>query len=645
MLGIRQRRQPPSPPAPSDDRRCTGTTKTGKPCSRWSRPDDDRCASHVPKREIARTGERSNSGSIVSAVATIRLDSAWRTWKLGSREWQKEAWRLYDITGQLRFVANSIANQMSRARMFVGEIDAAGEALTETDDERIAALARGPLGVGDAKAEAIRLLGINLFVAGEAYIIAEDSGSEAADRWYVVSTEQISRRGDDIVINRPALFGGGSRVVDTDNDLVIRVWTPHPANIDEPDSPTRSALPDLRELEAIRKREIAELDSRLTGAGVWFLPESLDFPRSPDNPDQTFGEELTETAGISMTDRASAQAMVPIISTVPDELIDRIQPPVTFWSELSEHLLPLKQAALRSLAQSLDAPIETIEGNSESNHWNLWLTREETILTHIEPPLARIADALTQAFLMFALEAQGVDPERFAYGFSTNSLRVRGDRSPDALNLVDRGLLIDERAVEAANYSADDIPTGEDRLRQWAWRIANENPQAALGDASVRQLIGLNGAPATATEDIQVTEQVDEDNPRELPDGDGIPEDDPSNPSASIDPGLLACCELAVLRALELAGGRLVPRRPNSAVRHELHVMAPNAPTESAANRALAGAWTHFPSVAGHLSITDVQGLELLLHKYTLALLMHRKPHATELLQDVITRALRGSRA
>jgi hypothetical protein len=309
---------------------------------------------------------------MTASVALVELDGVgWQTWRPGSRAWQTEAWRLYDITGQMRFVANWVGNSCSRCRLYVAEVGPDGETAGETEDDDVAVLAAGPLGTGPAKDEALRLLGINLYVPGESYIVAEaEGGGRGEDAWWVVSGNQMRRTGDRVLIRRSLLHGGGDLLYRPGVDLILRVWTPHPADTDEPDSPTRSAIPDLREIEAIRKREFAELDSRLAGAGILPLPQGIDFPRGDDDPPglDGFYALLQRVMGTSLQNRSSAEALVPILMTAPPETIDKIKL-VTFWSELSDQLLPMREAAVKSLAQSLDVPPEILLGVGDVNHW------------------------------------------------------------------------------------------------------------------------------------------------------------------------------------------------------------------------------------------------------------------------------------
>lgn len=636
------RRRPPAPPRPPADRACTATTRTGRACTQWTRPGTDTCAAHTP-RPRRPPGEQSNTRGLVAASWTVRFEgAAWRDWKPGNREWQADAWRLYDITGQLRFVARSVASAMSRCKLYVAELDEAGNEIGEAKDTQIAALAAVPLGIA-RRAENIQLLSLCLFVAGEGYIVAEsEADTEGGDLWYVVSGAAVKRQGNLVTVKRPRQYGGGEFALRAE-DSIIQVWTPHPNNDDEPDSPTRSAIPPLRELELIRKREFAELESRLLGGGVWFLPESIDFPRKDDDPEWDFVDELIETAGISISDQASAKAKVPITVTVPDELVDKIQPPTTFWSELSEQLLPMKEAALRDLAQSLDAPPEVMTGLSETNHWSAWLIDEDTIKTHYEPPLQRIAEAMTSGYLWGALKALGKDPARYAYRFSTAPLRVRSDRTADAIQLHGLGLLSDEETVEAANWQREAMPAKEERLRRLAEKALDAAPQVVLMDPELRALVGFQQPPPVLPEaeagPIQVESEVTPPGP---PEPRALPEQ-PAGPPEAGEAALVAGCELVVLRALELAGGRLVPHRERGDTpKHLLHTRVAAADTATA-ERALAGAWAHLGIVAAAHRM-DAGQLERLLHGYTVELLTRGRAHDAGLLGTLLAAARAGAR-
>src|SRR5690554_1424374 len=94
----------------------------------------------------------------------VPLDSAssWKTWKFSNRDWQIEAWRLYDIVPEHRFLANWIGDSVSQARLFVTEVGETGEETGEVADPRIARLAAVPLGGGAQRDDNLRLAGVDL---------------------------------------------------------------------------------------------------------------------------------------------------------------------------------------------------------------------------------------------------------------------------------------------------------------------------------------------------------------------------------------------------------------------------------------------------------------------------------------------------
>lgn len=590
--------------------------------------------------------------ALTAAVSSVQMSgAAWKQWKFGDRSWQQEAWRLYDITGQLRFVANWVGNSISRCRLYVAEVDEDGEATTEVkDNPAVANLAAGPLGRGPAKDESLRLLGINLFVPGEAFIIAEADGQgEGVDRWFVVSGAQIKRSGDDIRINRSQLQGGGVMTYRDGVDLILRCWTPHPKSTDEPDSPTRSAIPDLREIEALRKREFAELDSRLAGAGLLGLPQDIDFPRNPDDPAGPAGfmAVLQRTMAASLADRSDASAMVPIMFTAPADALDKIRH-ITFWTELSAQLLPLKESALRSLAQDLDIPPEVMLGLGSANHWSAWAISEEAITTQIVPVLSRIADALTQGYLRAALEEMGLEPDRYVYEFDTAPLTTRPNRSADALNYHDKMLISDQAAREAGAFGDADMPTADEVLRRLLIKAVEGQP-GLLASPAVIELLGitleipeglLDGTEGGNGEIAGAGGEDDE----PVTDSESPPETNPvqtEQASRFVADPLLMVANLCVRRALALAGSRLVPHRqrdryPGTA-KHALHVK--HGPVEwSKTSALLAGAWDELPVVAEDLMV-DAAELQDLLHGYTTELLTRGIAHDHHLLRELLNRA------
>jgi hypothetical protein len=589
----------------------------------------------------------------------VSLDKsgAWATWRFGNREWQIEAWRLYDIVGELRFLASWIGDSVSQARLYVTRIDETGEEIGEVEDRSIAALASVPLGTGSQRDDNLRLLGIDLAVAGEAWIVGEAANTPKPEGWFVLSSGQIRREGGVISVRRPLQVGGEVLRLTDGQDMLIRAWRPHPNDIFQSDSPTRSAIPPLREIELLTKREFAELESRLVGAGVWFLPEGLDFPRSEGDPEGLDGflAYLQRVAAENIRDQSRASAMVPITVTVPDQMMEYVDKfkPVTFWSELSSSILEMKQAAIARVAASFEIPSELLAGLSDSNHWTAWAISEEGI-KRIKPYLACIADTLTRGFLVPTLKREGIDnAESYAYAFDVSPLAVRPNRLDEALQLRDRFLLSDNETVRSGAFRIEQMPTEDERIKMLLIQSVSTNPQlltdpgiqAALGIG--RQAIPIQGAPGQAPRALPAPD--DEQAPADGPPStvnEGMP--DTSVPSAAAVNRLAfsrliaIACDITVLRALELAGGRIATHQQRRMLggvpRHEIHTRVGPIPVAKA-TMALDGAWNHIPRLAKNLDIDEIV-LRDTLYDYCTDLISRGVSHTDELLASALNRVL-----
>lgn len=596
--------------------RCTGVAKRrrGAPCNNSPLPHTDRCRSHPRPPNSALT-----AASVRMSVAGV----GWKTWRWGDTAWQLEAWRLYDIIGEMRKYANMIGALVSKCRLYVAEIDQNGEPTKEVEDPEIAALAQAPLGKGPAKDEALRLLGIDLAVVGEAYIVAEAGGGpDGDDIWYVISGSEITAQGNTLIITRPAARGlSGELLFREGEDLLIRCWTPHPRRTMWADSSIRSAIPVLRKIEATMKRSFAELDSRLAGAGLLLMAQGVDFPRGDGVSSGVDGlaQVLMQTMATSIEDRSSSEAMVPIIATLPADVVDKVKH-LTFWSELSDKIQEMEDAAIRRLAVELDIPPEALTGIGGTNHWNAWAVEESTIKTFIEPILQRIAEALDHGFLDPALEFMGLDPEQYTFQFDTTPLKVRPDRAADANTLHGQLILSDEATRKANNFNDEDAPTPEEQVRRQLLSALPAKPEL-LADPNVQKILGISGLFDDKIATIGQPPQPEplpgeEPAPGGQPDEAGAPKpDEPSGASQRSEPNtnpargegtasssdaatmsvLQPVCSYAMVHALGLAGSRLVPHRQRDqwgpgVVKHLLNYHH-GAVSVERANKELRGAW------------------------------------------------------
>lgn len=619
--------------------------------------------------------------ALTGATAMVSFDgtSSWKTWSFGNREWQNEAWRLYDIVPELHKIAGRIGDSVAQARLYVTEVSETGEETGEVADERIQRLAAVPLGTGSQRDDCLRLGGIDLAVAGECWIIGEGvvtSPEKAEGAWFVVTGSAFKREGGRLKVKRPKTRGGKYLELQDGVDVLIRCWNPHPNDTDQADSFTRSAIVPLREIELLTRREFAELDSRLTGAGVMFLPEGVDFPREADDPEGLAGfmAVIQRAAAASIRDQSDARAMVPIFASVPDAVLpylDQLKP-VTFWSELSGEITPMKDKAITRLASSAEIPAEVLTGIGDANHWSAWLISDEGIRWIRSGYLGPLADALTRGFLHLALASMGIaNPERYAYAFDTSTLAAKPNRLDDALKLREQFLINDEETIRAAAFDPAVMPSVPERAVLILLRAVQTQPDLML-DPEVQRLLGLPriesvGLPATADQNAD-GEDPDGGSENGPPNGGQAPAEPaesetraltealgarvralsaPSTPELPSPQAVFnAAAKLTVYRALELAGGRLTTpqeRRGRWAEvpRHELHHWV-GPITADRARKVTDDAWRHIPVLAADLGV-DATDLRDLLEGYVLELLTRGIRHHDDFLFAALQVANRGN--
>jgi hypothetical protein len=602
--------------------------------------------------------------SLVAAASQVQLDGASAlSLQIKDQEWQQEAWRHYDICGEFRFVTNRHAGALSRCRLFVAEVDQLGRPGKECTDAEIQILAESVFGGPAAKAEGLRTIAIQNYVAGECYVIAEGNNKTQGDKWYVASPKELRKYSGTVQVKRPMTIGGGWKSLAKGSDLLMRIWTPHPRLFDVADSPSRSVLPILREIERLTQLCFSQIDSRLISAGLLLLRDGVDFPHAEDKPGGVEGllEMILEAARAQLTGAGTAAGLVPILATVPvgDNRYSDVASSfahIKFDTPLTAELEKKLDQAIRRLALGLDIAPEDLLGQGEANHWGSWQIEESSIKLFIEPVLVRICDALTTAYLAPALKVLGKDPDKYTLWYDTSPLTVRPNRMEDAMQLWDRGVIGDDALVAAGAFDGGDKPNAKAQLRWMAWQVVKANP-ALIAAPGLAELLGFPpeviaaglSAPAPAGPPPGMPFGPPE---NALPPGvGGAAGAIPAQPTSQASPAqqgaqyaaLLPAAEQVVYRALELAGGRLLDRsargRYGDVARFDLHTRVQPRDRAHAAE-VMAGAWAHLAPLAGHFGV-PVAELEHLLREYCTELLVRGFPHNSELLREVLSRGFR----
>jgi len=257
-------------------------------------------------------------------------------WSVSTEGWQEDAWDMFSLVGELRFLATTLAMRMSSAKFYVGKLsDDRTQDPEPVEDADLTEILDALGGTESARHQMFTRLGVNLFVAGDGWLVGIPSklipkdlrtipekmqqedpqalgdAGQSTDRLLLTNPtaqvdpdtgQEITPSLDDFLqagtykitdldwrmlsLSEVALLSSGQVQLklgehsaewvncSPDDLFLIRVWRPHPRRSWQADSPTRSSLPVLRQLVGLTMRTGAEVDSRLAGAGVLVVPTS-----------------------------------------------------------------------------------------------------------------------------------------------------------------------------------------------------------------------------------------------------------------------------------------------------------------------------------------------------------------------------------
>lgn len=555
------------------------------------------------------------------------------------QDWQRECYRHYAICGEARYAARFYGHALSRVKLGIGtrsetgfEPSTSGEGVAQLN-----ALFNGRLG----QAQMLEAIGIHLAIAGECYLVGRTVKGSAYEQdgeiWEILSVLEVDVQGEKWSIKYDDTT---PKIPLADDDVVIRIWMPDPAKRMYADSPFRSLIAILREIEYLTMSIFAQASSRLVGAGMLVLSDNMTFPPPPDkdgkaqefkNQADGFMLTLADLMMKAIQDPSSPASKVPLIAMAPADAIDKIKL-IQFWTEMDAQSMPMRNEAIRRFALGMDLPPEQVLGMSSNlgtgggqsngvSHWGAWQIEESTIKMHIEPMLETITNSLTIAYLRPLVSTD----EEITY--DTSALRLRPDRSKESLELRDRGLLKDAVAVKENGFNETDMPTDEEYrtflLRKLATGSATpEQVQAALVMLGVELPVEIAPAPQPP--------QLEQ--PRETRPDPSL-EDHPSKPRTPAESALVAACDGMVWRALEKAGNRVInsgvrgKNRDKSVEPAEFYLAEP---VNGGGAKLLEGAFSYAPKILS--GIGDAERLTHLLHNYCLALFQTQTPHSKEAL-------------
>lgn len=447
-----------------------------------------------------------------------------------AKRWQIEAYRHVNICGEARYSATLFAAIAGRSEIGISEPQALRDKPTwVTDGPEVEVLAEIAPTVRE-RTRLVRDYMLHRIIAGECYLIArprrttdpgyvgpptldgeqfktwdeytaaygevvdllDPDAPDAAQMprdpnpdnplWEVVAVTELRKNGD----GRWQVRYDNGAYLDLDEGApIIRMWNPDPQDRREAWSPFQAMLPTLREIEWLTKHIFAQVQSRLMSAGVWFLPDNLTFPEPPPEAVEGGAEAiaamndaerfLTAMAASSMRMLDADEVAFPTVVMSDAAALAQVDQTklIKFWSEIDDKAMVLRSDAVRRFALGMDLPPEQVLGSSglavtgaggsagSVNHWGVWANEEQTISAHIEPALDDLVSVLTEVVRTVVEDSDKV----VAYG--TAALRLRQDRSKEAIELYDRGVIKAEVMVREVGFDPSNDMMDEAEHKMW----------------------------------------------------------------------------------------------------------------------------------------------------------------------------------
>lgn len=575
--------------------------------------------------------KRSSRGGGALTAASSRIREPSKSFKstvaVGGDDWQSKSWEFLERVGELAYYTSWRSKSASRCRLIASEYGDDGRPTGQCENERVNEIVRAIGGGIVGQSQILSRMTILLTVPGEGYVgmlvrspdLETDERGNSLDslgrvlpgeEWVTLAREEIKSKGgrDGLELTLP---DGKKHTFDKTNDILFRVWNPHPRKASDADSPVRSAQDVLLEIVRTTATIANAAKSRLVGNGIVFVPQEMSLPAQnapagnpvgsgadPTDPSaaqwnkattQDLQDLIYNVAKVAYDDPDSMAAFIPIFAAAPGEWIKNVQH-LKFDSTVSETALKTRDKAMERLARSLDVSPERLLGVGEnSNHWSAWLTDENDVKIHVAPVLETICDAFNREVLRGMLEEEGIDPDDYTVWYDTSALTEDPDLKAEASEAHERGAMTTAKYLEHLGFSdtdAYDLTTPEG-LKQFATDKITADPAMIpllapllVGNdlqevkAPAQPAIEQGPADEDTTEEPSGAEQQQEPNTEDS--------DDPAVSAAAY--GLATMC---VNRALELANKRRRTRTNHSAFDgvpvHEAHVRLDKVETNDAA--------------------------------------------------------------
>lgn len=422
-------------------------------------------------------------------------------------QWQGDAWEYYDLIGEVKYVTNLVSSQISRVSLYVGYVDKTTNVPSIIDNVE----GLDPEFVKDANdilyllesgnggtAGLLRTAAINLFVAGECWLVREPAkySTGEPDRYQIRSVDEITStngKTKQVAIKPRRDAKPADYTLLPPNGFATRIWRNHGRFSDEADSSLKGVLDTCDAILQLDRAAIAAAKSRMN-AGMLFIPDGLSHAAQTDSEmdpelandiEESFEQELIDGFMMPVEDITSGALLVPTMVRGPADLGQHLRH-ISFERSVDPQLNQLGKDLLDRLLSGLDIPKDIAHGMSSVKYSNAIIIEEQLYKAHIEPLILFIVDCLTIGFLRQALRKQGWDEKlvnRAVVWYDPTAITAKPSKAESSIALYGMKLVSGEAVLRANGFAPEDAPSDLEKVQ----RMAEE--RAMISDAMSETLL------------------------------------------------------------------------------------------------------------------------------------------------------------
>lgn len=403
--------------------------------------------------------------------------------------WQGLAWNYRELVGELGASLETEANAISKIQFVLGQVTDEDEPIIASSDK-----ATLPPRVRMAAQEALDALPFRngyafqgvmcvcMRVAGECWLHGRTR--DGREEWRVLSDSEVQPYSNGLgIVELP-----GMPAVEIGRDeVLLRLWKPHPRFRQLADSPMRRLLDTCEDIVLIGREIRAASRSRIAANGLLLIPDSLSIVRKPDGTSDDFQTELTAAMLAPIANEGDAGAVVPVVLRGSAEDLEAVRH-ITLQREDSKELIDKLNAALRRLREGMDMQPDVESGMGKLNHWSAWSADIVRFKYYIEPQVRLLSDSLTEGYLhpslMQPVSAGGWgltrdEVEQVVVWYDAGAITENANRAQDAKDAYDRGELSGDSLRGALGFNDEDRPNDDEMRRMFAWKLGADPATAA----------------------------------------------------------------------------------------------------------------------------------------------------------------------